>query len=222
MLAYVTDRPAARTTSLRTLILVIAAHLFLLALVLTARGEMPGINKPDPTQVIFIDPIKPPPPPPPASAPDRPSDLRSIIDSPPVIVPTPQPRPTPIDDGPPLTDLSPTIGNAIVPLPLPLPQPPVTPIVRKAARFATPAADIRPPYPEAKRRLEEEASLRLTLQIDERGRVVSVDSVGAADAAFLDSARRHILRRWRYQPATEGGVAIPARIQITLRFEIDE
>lgn len=220
MLAYATDRPAVRQSSPRALLLVIAGHAALLAVVLTARGELPGVTKFDPTEVTFIDPVKPPPPPPPP-APDRPrNDLRSTIDSPLVVVPIPQPRPAPLDDGPPLVDISPAIGNAIVPLPLPVP--PVTPLVRKAARFITPADDVRPPYPEAKRRIEEEASLRLALQIDERGRVVSVDPVGAADPIFLESARRHILRRWRYQPATEGDRAIPARLVVTLRFELDE
>ena len=221
MLAYTTDRPAARTASPRALLLVIAGHAGLLALVLTARGEMPGITKFDPTEVVFIDPLKPPPPPPPAPSPNPPrSDLRSIIDTPPVIVPTPQPRPVVLDDGPPLLDLNPAVGNAVVPLPLPEPHRPA--IVRKAPRFITPADDIRPPYPEAKRRIEEEASLRLALQIDASGRVVAVDPVGAADAVFLDQARRHILRRWRYQPATEGDRAIPARLVVTLRFELDE
>jgi protein TonB len=221
MLAYATDRPAARHGSPRALLLVIAGHAVLIALVLTARGEMPGIKKFDPTEVVFIDPVKPPPPPPPTPAPDRPrNDLRSLIDTPPVIVPTPQPRPAPLDDGRALLDLSPGIGNAVVPLPLP--EPLRAAILRKAPRFVTRSADIRPPYPEAKRRLEEEASLRLALQIDERGRVVSVDPVGAADPAFLDAARRHILRRWRYQPATEGDRAIPARLVVTLRFELDE
>ena len=218
MLAYATARPAARHGSPRALLLVIAGHAVLLALVLTARGEMPGIAKFDPTEVVFIDPPKPPPP---APAPDRPqNDLRSMIDTPPVIVPTPQPRPAPLDDGPPLADLSPAVGNAVVSLPLP--EPLRAAIVRKAPRFVTPSADIRPPYPEAKRRLEEEASLRLALRIDERGRVVSVDPVGAADPVFLDAARRHILRRWRYQPATEGDRAIPARLVVTLKFELDE
>jgi len=221
MLAYATDRPAARKGSPRALLLVIAGHAVLIALVLTARGEMPRIAKLDPTEVVFIDPPKPPPPPPPAPAPDRPqNDLRSTIDTPLLIVPTPQPRPAPLDDGPPLADLGPAVGNAVVPLPLP--EPLRAAIVRRAPRFVTPSADIRPHYPEAKRRIEEETSLRLALRIDERGRVVAVDAVGAADPVFLDAARRHILRRWRYQPATEGDRAVPARLVVTLRFELDD
>ena len=65
-----------------------------------------------------------------------------------------------------------------------------------------------------------EASLRLRLGIDERGRVVSVEPVGRADPTFLAAARRHILRVWRYQPAMEGAKAVPSTTTITLKFEL--
>ena len=120
-----------------------------------------------------------------------------------------------------MADPTPFAGNAVDPLPLPVPDLP-QPIVRKAARFVTPADDVRPPYPASKQRMAEEASLRLSLQIDERGRVTSVSPVGAADPVFLEAARRHILKRWRYAPATEGGSAVASRITITLRFELEE
>ena len=66
-----------------------------------------------------------------------------------------------------------------------------------------------------------EAVLRLRLSIDERGRVVSVDPVGAADGAFLAAARRHLLAQWRYKPAMEGGRAVATSIVITLRFQLE-
>lgn len=219
MLAYApNNRPAARTASPRALLFVIAGHAVLLAMVLTARGDMTGVKTFVPTDITFVDPIKPPPPPPPEPAPPR-SDVRSVIDTPAVIVPTPLPLPQPLDRGPPVADPTPFVGNAVDPMPLPdVPKP----IVRKAARFITPADDVRPPYPASKQRMEEEASLRLALQIDERGRVTSVSPVGAADPVFLDAARRHIVKHWRYAPATEGGSAVPSRIVVTLRFELEE
>ena len=157
MLAYApTNRPAARTGSPRALMLVLAGHAALLALVLTARGEIPGGLPFTETEVTFIDPIKPPPPPPPQ--PDQPrSDTRSRIDTPAPLVPTPQPTPLPLDIGPPFPNPTPFIGNAVEPLPLPFPEP--KPLVRKAARFITPADDVRPPSPLSKQRSGEEASL---------------------------------------------------------------
>ena len=94
--------------------------------------------------------------------------------------------------------------------------------VRTGPRFATSASELRPPYPEAKRRLEEEAVLKLRLSIDPRGRITAVEPVGSADPAFLQSARRHIIAHWRYTPATEDGRAVASSTVITLRFELDD
>lgn len=215
MLAYAPRR--GRSVSRRPLVLVAAGHAGLIALVLTARSEMPIGRVFDPTDVIFVDPPKPPPPEP---APPR-SPTSSTVDRPLTIIPTPRPTPTPLDDGPPVAQPTPFAGNAVEPAPLPLPLPTPPLVVRKAARFITPADDVRPPYPAAKQRIEEEASLRLVLQISSAGRVTSVDPVGATDPIFLDAARRHILKRWRYTPASEGDTAIASRIVITLRFELN-
>ena len=223
MLAYA-PRRATRSGSPRTLILVAVGHVVALALVLTARSEFVAKPTIDPTDVIFIKPIKPPPPPPPPSSdPALPrQSTQSTIDRPPVIIPTPGPTTEPLAKGPAVTTFDPVIGNAIEPQPLIVRDPPAPAIVRKAARFTTPADRVRPPYPVAKQSLGEEASLRLSLAIDPRGRVTSITPVGAADPAFLEAARRHIVRYWRYQPASEGGTAIDSNIVITLTFTLEE
>jgi protein TonB len=100
--------------------------------------------------------------------------------------------------------------------------PPKAEPVRLAARFATPGNAIKPPYPLDKRRAEEEATLRLRLSIDVRGRVTAVDPIGPADASFLEAARRHILRAWRYKPATEDGQAVPSSTVINLSFRLED
>ena len=107
-------------------------------------------------------------------------------------------------------------GSGTLPTPIPLDPP----IVRTGPRFATVGDAIRPPYPDSMREIGSEASLRLRLTIDERGRVVAVDPVGRADATFLEAARRHILRVWRYRPAMEGAKAVPSTTTITLKFEL--
>ena len=81
---------------------------------------------------------------------------------------------------------------------------------------------MRPPYPTDKLRLEEEATLKLKLTIDARGRVTAVEPVGAADPSFLAAARRHIIRAWRYKPATEDGRAVSTTLVVTLRFVLDD
>jgi protein TonB len=86
----------------------------------------------------------------------------------------------------------------------------------------TPAADLRPPYPASKLAAGEEASLTLRLTIDENGRVVAVDPVGRADPVFLAAARKHLMARWRYKPAMQGGHPVSSTAVVTLRFELDD
>ena len=91
-----------------------------------------------------------------------------------------------------------------------------------AARLATAEGALKPPYPLDKIRTEEEATLRLRLTIDPRGRVIVVDPVGKADPSFLEAARRHILKAWRYKPATEDGVAVQSTTVISLSFRLED
>ena len=219
MLAYA-PRPAARSGSPRTLLLVAAGHVVALALVLTARSEFVPPAPRDPPDVVFVKPIKPPPPLAPADPAEPRQPSQSTIDRPTIIVPTPAPSSEPIAEGPPLTTLDTMVGRSITPQPRAESQTPA--IVRKVARFITPADLVRPPYPLSKQRLEEEASLRLSLAIDSRGRVTAVSPVGAADPIFLEAARRHIVRHWRYQPASESGTAIASSIVVTLRFTLEK
>ena len=221
MLVYA-PRPTARSGSPRTLLLVAAGHVVAIALALTIRSEFAPTAPDDPTDVIFVKPIKPPPPPPPTDPTEPRQPSQSTLDLPPRIVPTPTPPSEPIAKGPPLPTFDPSAGTALLPRPLPLPEPVLPAIVRKAARFITPADLVRPPYPASKQRLGEEASLRLSLAIDARGRVTTVSPVGAADPVFLEAARRHIVRFWRYQPASEGGTAIASKIVVTLTFKLEE
>jgi protein TonB len=213
---------AVRRPHPRTLVLIAAVHAVALAAVMTAKMDLPARFVPNSTDVIFIDPPKPPPPPPEPQPPVQKVQPRnSAIDTPPVVIPVPR------DDGP-VVDTTPVpplpipgpIGPGIEqtpPNPIPLPDP-----VRVGPRFITPADQVRPPYPDAKRRLEQEASLRLRLSIDPRGRVVAVEPVGPVDPTFLAAARKHLLAHWRYSPATEDGRAISSSTVITLRFELEE
>jgi protein TonB len=93
--------------------------------------------------------------------------------------------------------------------------------VKLGPQLATSASELKPPYPASKLITEEEATLRLKLMIDERGRVIAVDPVGNADRTFLEAARRYLIAHWRYKPATEDGRAVGSSMVITLRFQLD-
>ena len=224
MLAYAAHRRSRRHINPPTLIAIVGVHAVALTLLATAKMEGSPIEGVI-TELIPVALEKEPPPlpPPPTPQPARPTPRDSQIDRTPPIVPS-NPQPTePLDRGPPVADTGPVLGPSVDPAPPVLPDPPrVVPVRPTAPVLATPADQLRPPYPEAKRRLEEEAVLRLRLAIDARGRVTAVEPVGSADPLFLASARGHLVRYWRYRPATEAGQPVATSIVVTLRFRLDE
>ena len=213
MLAYA-PRPETRKLRPATLGLIVIGHAGMLALVMTARSGIVPQYPFTPTVVTLV----PEPTPPPKTEPQvDPKPSPSVFTTVKPIVPPPTPQgPSVATDPHPLPPLGPIAGSGIAPTLPPLDPP----IVRTGPRFATVGDAIRPPYPISKREAGDEASLRLRLTIDERGRVVAVDPVGRADPTFLEAARRHILRAWRYRPAMEGAKAVPSTTTITLKFEL--
>lgn len=195
-----------------TLVLILAGHAAVLAAVMMAKGYVPIPQLDPPTK---IDLIQEPPPPPENPPPPQP-DQRSTVDHPTTTIPTPLPNFPHVDTTPrPL----PNEGHVQIPRG----DTRVTPVppVRMGPRFLTRESDVKPPYPPSKLREGEEAVLKLRLSIDERGRVTAVDPVGATDPVFLAAARKHLMARWRYQPATEDGRPVATTTTITLRFELD-
>jgi len=221
MLAYAANaRPAGRAGSPRSLALILAGHAVLIGAVMTAKMDLVPVTPFDPTDVINV-PIPPPPPKPqPEAEPTEkpPVDQQSFIDHRPPIVDMDQATPIQLDSGSAIRDIGDVIGSGPITI---IDQPRADP-VKVGPRFDTNENSVKPPYPLTKRRAEEEATLRLRLSIDNRGRVVAVEPIGAADPAFVEAARRHILRVWRYQPATEDGVAIPSSTVITLSFRLED
>lgn len=218
MLAYAANtRPLGRSESPKALVIIVAAHALLLGALFMARTQIERVIS-DPPDVTFIDTPKPPPPKPIDEVrPTKPTT--STVDQVRPIVPHTD-RQITLDLGPKTIDVTPYVGPIVTPY-----IPPVVPHtdpVKVAARFITPDSLLRPPYPLSKLRSEEEASLRLRLAIDPRGRVVAVDPVGAADPDFLAAARRHILKSWRYKAATEDGAAVASTVVITLKFQLDQ
>ena len=220
MLAYAANapRPAGRAGSPRALALILIGHAVLIGAVMSAKM---GVIPMDPYEPIKLIPIKPPPPPEPPRPAPKPNPQPSFIEHPVRVIDVPVINQNPpIDKGPPIVPWNPPVIGDGPPLP------PANPVkaapVRTAAIFTTPEGSVRPPYPASKIRLQEEATLRLRLSIDARGRVTAVEPVGAADPEFLAAARRHIIRSWRYKPATEDGIGVASSIVITLRFQLED
>ena len=205
------------------MLVIVSAHVALIAAVMSAKMDLPRRIFDPP---IIVEPI--PIPPEPTVEPQLPEPRRqpqdSKLDQVPAILPVPQPDAPRVDPGPDvLPDLAPPIGPGLQPQP-PLPEPPQPRAepVRTGPRSLTPAHMVEPPYPPSKLAAEEEAALRLKLSIDERGRVVAVDPVGSVDRSFFQAARRHILANWRYKPAAVDGKPVPSSTVITLRFTLED
>lgn len=213
MLAYA-PRRERRRFSPTALALIIGVHAAAIVAVMSAKLAIDRHK--EPPIIVSTLPLTPPPDPPKPQPKSQPTKTTYTSPTPPLPLPPrpgPSAEPLPPDPPPPL----PPGGGTGTSLPPPRP----TPIVHSGPRFATAPEDIRPPYPDSMRAAEREAVLRLRLSIDERGRVIAVDPVGKADPAFLASARRHILKAWRYTPAMEGDRAIASSTVITLEFKLD-
>jgi protein TonB len=219
MLAYYGSRPriAASRQSPNAMLAIIVGHVALVAVVMSAKMELPPRVSDPPIKIDLIHEDDPPP----ARdlRPEIPASPRSSTpDVPAPVVPTPPTGAQIVDSNPALPNFDDLIGPRTDPLRTdPTPALPV----RTDARLLTAASDLKPPYPPSKLASEEEAVLRLKLTIDDRGRVVAVEPVGRADRAFLDSARRHLIAHWRYRPATEDGRAVSSSAVITLRFQLE-
>lgn len=221
MLAYAPQRRsvAAGQKASKTLMLVILGHVAVVAVALTTKMTIDRIDKQDPT---VIESIPAPPPPPPPVDPARQQHHQattSVVDHPDPALPLkPFDQPT-LDEGP-AVDPGPTVGTD--PGPFVVPELPKADPVRVVARNTTPSSLLRPDYPTSKIRSGEEAVLRLRLTIDQRGRVTAVEPVGQVDSTFLEAARRHILRSWRYKPATVDGVPAASSMEINLSFKLED
>lgn len=221
MLAYAADMPrtAQRTGSPKAMILIVAGHALVIAAVLTAKPEIIDrvISRPP---IVFNVPVPPPPKPVPEAdpQPQRPITQPSFIDQERPIIDMEQPTAFQIETGSSIADIGAVIGSG----PITVIDPPKHVPVMTGPRLATSEGSLKPPYPLDMRRLEKEATLRLKLTIDARGRVIAVDPVGEANASFLEAARKHILKAWRYKPAMEDGVAIPSSTVISLSFRLED
>ena len=206
----------------RALMFIVGGHAVLVAAVMTAKMEVIPLAGTTKTVVELIEEVKLPPPLPPEPAPPRPEHpvqpRDSQIDLQKPIVPIPTENPVEVAATLPQLPSPGPVGSGTESIANPTPK--LDP-VRVAARFATPDSLLRPPYPDDKARLEEEGTLRLRLLIDERGRVVAVEPVGKVDRSFFDAARKHLLAKWRYKPATVDGRPVPSSTVITLRFELE-
>lgn len=88
---------------------------------------------------------------------------------------------------------------------------------REDPRYLT---DFQPPYPDYERDAGREDVVRLRVLIGVDGRVKQVERIGGRDS-FVRVATNHALAKWRFRPATRGGVPEESWRVMTVRFQLN-
>ncbi|MGK6354152.1 TonB family protein [Sphingomonas sp. DT-207] len=175
--------------------------------------------------ITLITPYDPPTPPPiDEPKPEPRAEPRTNME-PPVVAPTPVIRsdttnPTTVTETipplPPSTNFAEKVGPTSFAEPTPLPLPPLV----GASQDMRYLKDFQPPYPASELRAERDGVVRLKVLIGIDGRVKAVEQLSATSTAFFEAARRQALSKWRFKPATRGGVPEESWKTMSVRFEI--
>ncbi|MGV7122782.1 energy transducer TonB [Sphingopyxis sp. 550A] len=139
------------------------------------------------------------------------------------VAPVPSPLP-PIASDPPIFDPAPPYtppagtgsGSGAGDPPLP-PKPAPFLVAEVDPRFA---GSFQPDYPANEQRREVEGSVRVRVLIGTDGRVKAVELVSTDSQGFFEATKRRALTKWRFKPATRGGVAEESWKEMTVRFQI--
>jgi protein TonB len=180
----------------------------------------------DPPLVGKLIPIPPDPPPvEPVEKPkvETPRDSRIVAPDPPIRAPDTEPtvRTSPeVNQPPPTPFVGKPEGTGEIVTP-PLPPAPLPPLIAATTdpRFAR---DFQPDYPAGPLRLGQEAVFKVRVRIGTDGRVKAIEQMGSSPAPFWEATRRHALARWRFKPATRGGVPEESWKVMNVRFELNE
>lgn len=95
---------------------------------------------------------------------------------------------------------------------------PVTIVAKLDPRYTK---QFQPRYPSGLLRLdlEGEVSVRVLVGVD--GRAKDIQLISSPRSEFWESTRRHALRKWRFQPATEDGKPVESWINLKVQFQIE-
>jgi protein TonB len=218
------QRNDARRISPSGLAAAVAINAGIIAALLTASPEI--ITRVEPPFEGFWVPNDPPPPPPPPKPETPRVDSKQPLSQPPIS--TPKPRVdldshlndmTGVDiiTPPPSRDVLPPGETLVIDPPVTPPAPPLL----DASADPRYARDFQPDYPPSERRAGNEAVLRVRVLIGEDGRVKDFQALSPTDGAFVDVTRRQALSRWRFRPATRGGVPESQWKTMTVRFRLE-
>jgi len=79
-----------------------------------------------------------------------------------------------------------------------------------------------PAYPEVARQNKWTGTVRLELEVDEKGRVTAVHVVGSSGYPVLDEAAAKAAEKWSFTPATLNGRPMPVTVPIPMNFTLND
>lgn len=171
----------------------------------------------------YEDPLPPPPAPQPLPKPEiKDTPVESKIVSPKPIVETRSETAVDTTRDIPIVPPQPVVVEKVGPPVVADPPKPVPLPLVPAATDPRYAGDFQPQYPSSELRAEREGSVSVRVLIGVEGRVKAVEQVRATSPAFFEATRRQALAKWRFRPATRGGVAEESWKVLNVRFKLDE
>lgn len=179
----------------------------------TPLAPAPAEPASEPEVTPVLEPLPPPPavadepvvpPPPPKRKPKRVVKAVRTVSAPAAVQAPSNPAPAPSSPPAPAPSVAPP-GEA------PLVPPDVT-----AAYRANPP----PAYPLVARRRGMEGVVLLRVLVAADGRVAEVEIAEGSGFAVLDQSALETVRGWRFRPASRGGRAVEARVEVPIRFSL--
>jgi protein TonB len=79
----------------------------------------------------------------------------------------------------------------------------------------------QPRYPLMSRKRREEGEVVLRVRVDAKGQPVTVNIQTSSGHSRLDRAASSAVQKWRFVPANQGGVNIPAWVVVPIQFNLE-
>ena len=86
----------------------------------------------------------------------------------------------------------------------------------------TPMVQIKPVYPSREKRMGVEGYVKVELDVDALGHVLSVTILESEPAGAFDKSVLRALKKWKFRPKTVDGVAVGQKGVLTLNFKLGQ
>jgi protein TonB len=173
----------------------------------------------DPPLLTENIPIQPPPEPLKQVAP-QPSVINTV---PPIIKVQPAGPVFELPLNPDVAAITPTSGQGTgtTVAPIATPTPTLPPLI--SPKVDPRYADLfQPPYPPSEQRAGRTGRVEVRVLVGVDGRVKQVDRLLATSDAFFEVTRQRALTRWRFTPATRGGIPVEAWRAMGVSFVLND